>query len=479
MKLQVFVFLILTSFIVLSLNNIASLLKPLTNDHYNYIAINEIKMWVSNNGNGSHDPNTDNNGLYWPGGIEAVKAAVFEDGLLWGGTINDSIHVNGNTHRQGLQAGKILAEGNPDNPDLPKYRVYRIRKDWASLPPGDERDAYEKDYNEWPVEDGAPWIDTDGDSIYTFGVDEPKFSGDEMLWFVSNDMDTSRSRRTYGSDPIGLEIQTLVYGYNEDNFLSDVIFKKYTLINKGSSTINSMYISYWTDVDLGDANDDFVGCDTLLDLGFTYNGDNEDGDGTGRFYGTPPPAAGHMFVQGPIAEGELSDSARFKGKLLPGFKNLPMTSFILHISANSEYTDPSQGIYEGTIQYYRNMRSMIWNGNPIIDPNTGLAVKFALSGDPVAGEGWYEGPGWPGGENPSDRRFLMTSGPITMAVGDTQEVEIAIFMAIGENNIDSITRLKETTWQIHQFFGNDIASTVENTMSQNPNTYSLHQNYPN
>jgi hypothetical protein len=277
MKRHVFITLILISFIILSLNDNSSLQKPLTNDHYNYISINEIRMWVSNNGSGSHNPNTDGNGLYWPGGIEATKAAVFEEGLLWGGKVNGEIRVNGSTHRHGLQAGKILPGGVADNADDPRYRIYKIRKDWELLPPGPERDAYELDYNEWPVEDGAPWLDVNGDGLYSPGVDTPEFIGDEMLWYVANDMDTSRSRFTYGSDPIGLEIQTLVYGYSENNFLRDIVFKKYTLINKSSSTIDSMYLSYWTDADLGDARDDFVGCDTLLNLGYTYNGDNEDG----------------------------------------------------------------------------------------------------------------------------------------------------------------------------------------------------------
>ncbi len=66
MKQQVFITVILTSFIFLGLNDKSTLKRPLFNDHYNFIAINEIKMWVSNNGDGSHDPNTDGNGLYWP-----------------------------------------------------------------------------------------------------------------------------------------------------------------------------------------------------------------------------------------------------------------------------------------------------------------------------------------------------------------------------------------------------------------------------
>ena len=102
------------------------LLKPLTNDDYNYIAINEILMYISNNGDGSHDPGTDGNGFYWPGGKLATKAAIFEDGLVWGGKINGEIRVNGNTHRQGLQAGKILTGGVAGNADDPRYRIYKI-----------------------------------------------------------------------------------------------------------------------------------------------------------------------------------------------------------------------------------------------------------------------------------------------------------------------------------------------------------------
>jgi hypothetical protein len=418
------------------------LFKPLTNDDYNYIAINEILMYISNNGDGSHDPVTDGNGFYWPGGKLATKAAIFEDGLVWGGKINGEIRVNGNTHRQGLQAGKILTGGVADNPDDPKYRIYKIRKDWESLQQGSERDAYERDFLEWPVEDGAPWVDVNGDGLYSPGFDSPEFIGDEMLWYVANDMDTSRSRFTYGSDPIGLEIQCLVWGYNKTNFLGDVVFKKYTLINKSTTTIDSMYLGLWTDDDLGDACDDFVGCDTLLNLGYSYNGDNDDGGGTGSTYGTPPPAVGHQFVQGPTVLGEPTDSARFNNQWVSGYKNLPITAFMLYIGASARYSDPQQGVYEGTLEVYNNLRGLIWNGNPVIDPHTDLITRFVVAGDPVAGEGWYEGDGWPGGEDPCDRRYLMSSGPFTMAPGDTQEVVIAILIAMGDDYLDSISELK-------------------------------------
>ena len=110
--------------------------KVLTNDHYNFISVNEIMMYISNNGDGSHNPNTDAQGLFWPGGINATKTAVFEDGLLWGGVVNADTMVGGSTYRHGLQAGIILPNGAADDPGLVKYRVYKVLDGWENLPSG-------------------------------------------------------------------------------------------------------------------------------------------------------------------------------------------------------------------------------------------------------------------------------------------------------------------------------------------------------
>jgi hypothetical protein len=446
LRLLILLIVVLSLVIFLGVKDNSMLNKPLTNDDYNYIAINEILMWISNNGDGSHDPNTNGSGFYWPGGKISEKTAIFEDGLIWGCMVGREIRVNGNTHRQGLQAGKILPDGTADNPDDPRYRVYKIRKGWEELQPGPERDNYERDYNEWPVADGAPWVDVNSDDIFTRGVDQPEFVGDEVLWYVANDMDTSRSVFTYGSDPIGLEFQTTVFGFNRLNFLKDVVFKKYLIINKSTTQLDNMYFGYWTDDDLGDAGDDYVGCDTLLNLGYTYNGDNNDGGGTGATYGTPPPAVGHIFVQGPIIPASQTDSARFRDKWIQGYKNQRMTAFMLLISY---WIDPWPPEYNA-LTMYRNLEGLLWNGNPIIDPHTGLATKYVVPGDPERGEGWYEGPGWPGGESPDDRRFLMSSGPFTMAPGDSQEVTIAILIAQGNDHLNSVTELKGKS-QLAQF----------------------------
>ena len=439
---------------------------------YDYIAANEIKMWLGNNGMNSYNPLTALSGFFWPGGEDATIPAIFEDGLVWGGKVNGEIRVNGNTYRYGLNSGYILPSGLPSDPTETKSKMFKLKKDWQYMPPGAERDRYEFDYLNWPVDVGAPWDDNDGDGVYTPGIDEPKILGDETLFFVANDLDTLRSLYTYGSNPIGLEIQATTFGYNTE-LLKDVVFKKFKIINKSSETVTDMYLTYWTDVDLGWAVDDFVGCDTLLNLGYTYNGDNND-EG---FYGTPPPAVGHMFVQPPIIPAEFTDSARYGEGWIKGFKNMPVNSFILYL--NYPYGDPELGTTTGALMFYNNMQGLFWNGDQIIDPNTNLPTHFCLSGDPVAGTGWYEGSGWPGGPPPDDRRFSLTSGPFNMAPNDTQEVVIAFLIKKGTDNINSVAVLKDYAVQIQHWYDNNLVTDVTETIPSVPTEFSLSQNYPN
>jgi len=124
--------------------------------------------------------------------------------------------------------------------------------------------------------------------------------------------------------------------------------------------------------------------------------------------------------------------------------NLPLTSFAFYINSNDVYQDPDLGVPAGSVQMYNYMNSRLWDGALFIDPNTNLAATYCLPGDPVNGTGWYEGAGFPGGPPPEDRRFTMSSGPFTMAPGDTQEVVIAVIIARGTNNINSVAVLKET-----------------------------------
>ncbi|MCX6152449.1 MAG: T9SS type A sorting domain-containing protein [Ignavibacteriales bacterium] len=476
MKFEIknFICFLLIIFLLLSISyaeepKTKKLFKTTANDDYNFISINQILMWVSNNGSGSHNPNTDGPGFYWRRGEDSTHTAIFQDGLVFGGIVNNEIYFNGNTHRIGLQAGKILNEGQPDNPNLEKYRVYKLTRGWEGLPPGNLKNSYKKNYDEWPVEDGAPWIDIDLDGKFTRGIDKPEILGDEILWYVSNDLDTNRVSLTYGSYPIGLEIQTTVYGFNLTNVLGRTVFKKYKVINKSKNTIDSMYLGYWSDPDIGNGLDDYVGCDTILNLAFCYNADNND-EGN---YGKNPPAVGYLLLKGPLVKengiAKIIDDEKWTNK------NHEMTSFLLFVPYDF---DPIES-FDGKQQFYNYLKGLNRSGGPFINPVDSLPTKFVLSGDPVNQIGWYEGKGWITGLNPGDRRILMSTGPFNLAPGDTQEITIAIIIARGNDNINSITELKQDAGLVQYFFTNSPELPICKGPLPLPEYFYLSQNYPN
>ncbi|MBZ0201079.1 MAG: T9SS type A sorting domain-containing protein [Ignavibacteriaceae bacterium] len=445
---------------------------------YDYIAANNVLMWAGNNGDGSHNPNTDGNGFYWPGGINNDgKSAIFEDGLLWGGKLNGEIRVNGNTHRQGIKPGVILPNGKASDPYDPKYRIYKIKKGWADLPDTSiEKKIYEYNYNNWAGDIGAEYNDVNDDGVFTPGMDAPKFLGDEVLYYTANDLDTATTRYTYGSDPIGLEFHTSIFAFNTTDALADAVFKKYVLINKSGYTIDDMYLLYWSDDDLGDANDDRSAIDTNLCFTYTYNSDNDDG-----IYGTAPPAVAHMLLQSPIIRGSITDSAFYQSHWRKNFKNIKINAggMLLKHRVMGFPGNPVQGLYLGSLEYYNLMMGLANDGTSIKDPITNEITTFCVPGDPVGGTGWYYGAGWPNGPGPGDSYNYLSCGPFTIAPGDTQEVVYAIFIAKGSSNLNSITKLRESAAFIRDKFYKNFPGFEDEVYSIPEIKFEVMQNYPN
>jgi len=410
--------------------------KVSINDDYDFISINSILMWMSNNGDMAFNPLAGQSGLEWPKG--SSKQVIFEDGLIIGGLVQGEIRIAGSTYRHGFQAGKILPDGTAADPADSRYRIFKVRKitrkEFAKLEAADQ-EQLRKDFMEWPVADGARYTDKNGNGTYDPDFeqwlddpeksDEPWFIGDEVLWFVSNDLDPSRTNRLYGTGPIGLEVQTMVWGYNQTGPLGNMVFTKYTVINRGNDDLEQAYFAKWSDPDLGDANDDLVGIDTVTSLGYVYNGYAKDG-----VYGVPP-AAGYDFFQGPIVP-EAGSVANYNFGKREGFKNLPVSSFAYYINGDPIYRDPPLGTGYQEMYYY--LQGFLWNGSPYIDPTTQLQTKFTLAGDPITKTGWIDGMI----NSPADRRFLMTAGPFTLAKGDTQEVVVASIVGRGSDRLSSL-----------------------------------------
>ena len=192
-----------------------------------------------------------------------------------------------------------------DNTDQ-AYKVYYV--DISMLNDPENHD----DFQNWPVNQGAPWVDVAGDGIYEplpVGEDYPEFIGDKLAFFVANDGDPSL-KSNMGTNPMDLEMQFLVYSF-EQSFSDDLaasLFYKVLIINKGSNTIDNTYFGLWFDDDIGTPGNDLVGVSVDRGLSYTYNGDVDDLVIQG---GMQDFIKGSDFLQGPMIDCITGGSVTF------------------------------------------------------------------------------------------------------------------------------------------------------------------------
>lgn len=317
------------------------------------------------------------------------------------------------------------------DPDDAKARLYEVRS--ADL-------QGSQSYIDWAdaVSVGAEYVDVDGDGKYDPTVDKPDLLGDRTIWCVYNDGVPFRNR-DLGGTPLGVEIYQSIWGFARGDALGDVLFIRYRIKNTIGQDINDVIFSAVEDPDLGDYQDDLIGCDTTLSLGYIYN-DKDDNN-----YGVNPPAFGIDFFQGPVVVSPGDTAYKYLGPnfgidTLVGFKNLPMTSFMYYIQSHPTLGDPR--IPQDARNYM--LGGVDRDGNPIDPMNFAFGKapypvnpRYLFSGDPVTGEGWLD-------QSPADKRFMVNCGPFDLKAGEIQDVVLGFVVAQGTDALNSVTKMKET-----------------------------------
>lgn len=471
--------------------------------NYQLMNVNRISAWMRADGQSAHSPRGEEGIVYprWTGWT------VYQDGILWAAkayldpgysipVADRPIRVGGQTYNVGTQRGWVVGQGAnavPVDPTLPAVRIYRIRRDFNGVfddygdaaeffgVPRSEvtysqveqiREAYERDWNEWPVDLGAPYIERNGTPGYqppgfydpeyllANNLDEPGIAGvdpsvpaDMVVWTVYNDLNAAVTQGLYGSPPLGLEVQVTLWGYNRSGGLGEQFFKRVRIINKGGVLIDgvqkgalwldSVFVGQWSDTDLGHFGDDLLGCDPNLHLAYTYNAYSQDQEFSK--YNIPPPAFGYAILYGPTVPGGLNDSAVFDFRHIYGRRDLGMTSFSPKWTG-SDVSDPAF-TYEGALRWWRWIQGYVpyASTTPWVlytFPPGIMQNKFPLSGDPITRTGFIDGLGTSYSAAPGSRRFTTSSGPFRLAPGDTQEVVLAVAGGLGADHLTSISALK-------------------------------------
>lgn len=420
--------------------------------------INNISTVFGNNG--LSDYNYDNiKGFRYP--KEFSNCGFWWTGFLLSGKVENEIRVSGTTYYSSL-----MPYGNG--------MIYRVRKDYrngnfsSEISDGegteDEiRVKYEYDWNNWPANEGAPYQDINKNGIYEPDIDIPGVPGaDQTIWLKTTDNLGSEVINEFGSKPLGIEIEFTYWAYNKNTPLNNTIFRRYKVINKSVSPIEELYYSIFSDPDIGDAGDDYVGCDTLLNLAFAYNASNFD-----AIYKEMPPTFGISLIKGPY-----NDSTK-KG----------LSSFNFIINSDPNYGFPEKNSYEnGALRFYNLSRGIRADGLQYQIPERfgGGETTFPFSGDPIRREGWIEGKEFP----PGNRNFGLSTGPLNLLPNEFHEIVFAQIAAGGINGINrlqSLDSLKIYTLKVKEFYTTsfDTLTHFGSNDDKIENDFILYQNYPN
>ncbi|MBK9097381.1 MAG: T9SS type A sorting domain-containing protein [bacterium] len=307
-------------------------------------------------------------------------------------------------------------------------------------------------------------VDLNGNNQWDPNEDRPDLLGDEMLWCVYHDGLPALQRRWNTVEPQGIEIRQTVFAYSSSPYLQNTIFIRYRIKNTGvvANEMTDVYFGVWGDPDIGSATDDLVGCDTLLQSGFTYN------DGSDPVYGNNPPTFLDRFLAGPriYIPGETFIDINGNGSYNEGI-DTPLDTAFVHrgqFLGVTLYPGAKNQILSSSIEYR--------NGDPTLnDPNTAFEARnyilgldkignmidpctfpygdvrggincadvnpfFWLSGDPVTNTGWIN-------NSTIDQRQMQNIGPFTLKAGEEYEVFVAYVVGQGSNALNSITVTKD------------------------------------
>lgn len=388
---------------------------------------------------------------FWTGPLNLINAEISPETCVMFDKHYKTTRGEVENFSQWFELG--LIDPQKQQQDFPEYQIPRSILNWPAH--GRNHDPYNEDFYL------APFFDRNGDGIYNpLDGDYPGYDlknekdcskkisniyGDQNLWWIFNDKGNAHTQT--GSASIGVEIRAQAFAFATNDEVNNMTFYNYEIINRSSYTLTETYFGVFADADLGNFDDDYVGCDVMRGLGYCYNGDDVDEDNGGaKGYGEQPPAIGMDFFQGPFQDNDDLDNAVGIGKneALNGVgygdgikdnERFGMRRFIYFSRDGPSWgNDP-----EKATDYYNYLRSIWKDGSKMTYDENGHGgtieadFMFPDDTDPL---------GWGTGGNPQlpwseagekntkgDRRFLHSAGPFTLFPGATNNITTGVVWA--------------------------------------------------
>jgi len=405
-------------------------------------------------------------------GFEVPKGGnshtIFASNLWIGGKNNNNLHLAALRYGQigkEFQAGPIANNYTSSQYQNKYNRVWKVNKstiDYHIANWNSSGYVIPSSLADWPgngnINNGealklAPFADLNNNLIYEPHLGEyPLIRGDQAIYIMYND---DLIHGETGGERLKVEIHAMLYSFNNSTIpqINNTVFLTYAIINRSQNTYTDLMVSSFTDFDIGYAYDDYIGCDSVLNFFYGYNGFIDDPD-----YGDFPPAQGVVFLNHPM-------------KYFMKFNNI---GGITHPFT----TDPTTAI-----EYFNYMNGKWRDGSPLMygfDGITGNSPSnFIYNGMPETNSGWNE---VSLNNPPHDRRGLGSIGPFTFSPGQSICVELALPFAQSTTtgNLAPVALLRQNVPLVKSFFDSKNYDCISLTnINKNPNNLGQFDIFPN
>lgn len=427
-----------------------------------YFSGNNICNYYQNTGIFNKFSGTANTaGLYWH--CDPMQSYCFTAGFNIAANVNGNIAMVMASYGGEYSPGYYMDSMFVTNADFKIYKVSRTDFAWSN-----------PDYANWykMVPFGAPYDDVNNNCLFDRDIDKPGVrEAKQTLFVVLTDGDISQHNPGEGfgggvTNPLlGAEVRLTVWAY--EDYLPDVQYMRYQVVNKSKNAWDSTYFSIFADCDSPiEPLRDLTGCDTNLQIGYNYSNDT-----------VVRGAYGIQMLQGPVNK-------------LTG-DTLRLSSFNisdLQYSCNGE----ANGVPRFAYNYMKGYKT---DGTWFLDPTYTpyKKTKFVFSGDPETNSGWTAQKGFIMNCNGQDTgalafysghdtKLLLSTGGDNFKVmpGEVNNLYFAQMIAKGLTNKNSVTKLKSLAYSSRVFFKSGLTGDVENcTGTIIPDDFSISQNFPN
>jgi len=409
-----------------------------------FIDINNVRANMQNRGvmnskeNVSFNDYQLNPGYQFPKG---TNSRIYLPNTLWLGGLDNTnnLHLAAQTYRQNgddFWPGPInIATGTADTATAILYdKIWKINRfdveefKWAFTQGTVQNGAYvvPQDIIDWPANGNsflnqnlAPFFDVNGDGLYAplQDGDYPIIKGDQMLYFIFNDVLSYHQES--GGLPLGIEVHASVYAYQCDSLpdslqvVNNTLFYNFDVINRSNLNYSNFYIGSWQDPDLQIYSAYAIASLPSSNLSYSYSlSQNLIVDSLYKGL-----KVGSMILNGPLAPQNDGVDNNNNG-LIDETDEKCLLNYSMHFRNDQSI----MGNPQTANHFYQYLQSK-WKDNTSLTYGINgyggtTPVKYAFDGQP------WDTTTWNCMEQ-ADWRMVQSAGPVSFLAGDTITFEYA------------------------------------------------------